>query len=115
MLVEFIMWASPKNNVYYRISIGEENGREGGLSDAHIGDSRFQGSKLYTYDGESRGNVSDWKGLVICEHLSMRSQVAGIYLFANHLERFLRERRIPYERFGIRVSDRQEEEQTVAN
>jgi hypothetical protein len=110
LLTEFVQWASPKNSEWHRITVQEENGREGGINDMHVGeDGRFLGSKLYAYDGTSRANVSNWKGVVFCDHMDKRSQVESIYTFSNHLERFLRHKGIPYERFGILVADGKDE------
>jgi hypothetical protein len=106
LLTEFVTWASPKNKSgWHRISILEENGREGGIEQMYVGEERFFGSKLYAYDGVTRPNIEGWKGVMFCDHLDKRSQVASIYRFANHLERFLHHKGIPYERFGLKMED----------
>jgi hypothetical protein len=105
LLTEFVAWASPKNKEWHRIHVEEENGREGGIEECLVGDEQFLGCKLYAYDGVTRPNVSDWKRVMFCDHLDKRSQVASIYTLANHLERFLRFKQIPYQRFGMMVED----------
>lgn len=112
LFVEFVREAEPGKaewNEHNAFRFGDENGSEGGMGGFRIQGVYFDHCKLYGYDGTRSGhNYAKWKGFMMRNHEDQQSRTSQLYLIADILEKLLREKRIPYERYGIKVGEHKE-------
>lgn len=113
---EFVRRAEPERaqwNEYNAVRFGSENGEEGGMGGFSFQGVYFDHCKLYAYDGTRSGqNYVGWKGFMMRNHEDQRSRTPLLYAIADGLEALLQEKRIAYQRLGMRVGSHSEELQS---
>ena len=111
-LLEEMLTQQDARNQYNRFSLDEESGMEGGVGMVHMKGGEFISHfKLYWFDGTWKGKTPEtWqKGLLLRNHEDMGSYATHqIFLLADVLASFLKEKKIPFEMFVRHRSDRME-------
>lgn len=110
LLVDFFTQADRQNEqrMKYGHGLHHESGIEGGIGIVYIEGEFIDHCKLYWYEETTVGNFGQWKGLLFRDHDDGPWDIYKIYKIADALEKFLREKKIAFQRYGIRRADRLE-------
>ncbi len=110
LLLEFIQAADRRNEktAEHCLDYGQEWAEEGGIGIFYVDGVYIDHIKLHLYRDETP-RFRDWSGLVFHEHAYKGlPAVAKIYLVTDAFERFLKERGVTYERYGLKNCPREE-------
>lgn len=109
LIVEFVRKIEPGRaewNEWNSFKFGNENGGEGGMGGFYVRGVYFKHCKMYGYDGTRTGqNYAGWKGFMIRNHDEQRCNTPILYEVANLLEELFKERKVYYERFGVKAEE----------
>lgn len=110
LLVDFFTQADCQNEqeMKYWHGLRHESGMEGGTGIVYIRDEFIDHCKLYWHEEITVGNFGQWKGLLFRDHDDGPWDIYKVYKIADALEKFLREKEIAFQRYGIRRPDRSE-------
>ncbi len=110
LLVEFFTQADCKNKQWmeYWCGLNRESGMEGGTGIVYIESEFIDHCKLYWYEKTTVGNLHRWKGLLFRDHDDGPWDIYKVYKIVDALEKFLREKKIAFRRYGIKRADRSE-------
>ena len=108
LLVNFFTQADRQNEqkMKYWHGLHHESGAEGGMGIIYIGGEFIDHCKLYWHEETTGGNFGQWKGLLFRDHDESPWDIYKIYKIADALEKFLREKKIAFQRYGVRRADR---------
>jgi hypothetical protein len=102
-IADFIKSLDQRNHFSAQRFGFSEIGLESGIGGISTPDGYFDHCKVYFYDGlhfRCPEEPEIWKGILLANHADQKSKVQSLYEIAEHLERFLQERKINYVRYG---------------